>query len=98
LHTPISPLPPYQLQSSEEQQYYLPPTSADQQQLPPTQPQYQQEPANGTSCYAVASMIRSMNPHIGAELEAELGCADGGECDVSNLRAFEVLDRMSGGA
>jgi hypothetical protein len=90
--------------------YQLPPVGGDEQTqqyiLPPNdyqvlqqQGQYhaQNEQPTGSSCYAVANMIRGVNPQLGAELEVELGCADGSECNVSNMRAFEVLDRVSGG-
>ncbi|SMR58692.1 unnamed protein product [Zymoseptoria tritici ST99CH_1E4] len=94
LQTSLSPLPQFHIQPDPES-YYLPPN--DSQHLLNPQDQYQQDQQqNGSSCYAVANMIRSINPHIGGELEAELGCADGRECNVSDLRAFEVLDRVSG--
>lgn len=55
-------------------------------------------PSNSKSCHEVADTIRMMRPDVGDVLEAELGCrGDGGDCDVSNLQAFDVLDRWSDG-
>lgn len=51
--------------------------------------------SSSTSCYAVASVIRSVRPHMGAELEAQLGCSDGRDCNIPNARAFDLLDRLS---
>lgn len=50
-----------------------------------------------SSCYAAASAIRTLKSDVGPELEEELGCGDGRECDVDNARIFEMMDRYSQG-
>lgn len=51
---------------------------------------------DSASCRDVAGAIRSIRPDMGSELESELGCGqDGRDCNVSNARAFDLLDRFS---
>lgn len=50
-----------------------------------------------SSCYVAAGAIRSIKPDIGYELETELGCGDGRECNVPNTQIFSIMDRYSEG-
>ena len=52
-----------------------------------------------SSCQVAAESIRTFSPTAGYELEQELGCgAPGEECNVSNARIFNVIDRYTVGA
>jgi len=62
-----------------------------QQQLP------QPSMGDSSSCYAAAGAIRTIKPDIGYELEYELGCGDGADCNVPNTKIFSMMDRYSGG-
>jgi len=46
-----------------------------------------------TSCYVAADAIRSIKPELGYELEHELGCGNGMECNVANTTIFNLMDR-----
>lgn len=51
---------------------------------------------NASSCVHAANIIRNMRSDIGAELEADLGCArTGEECKVNNSVVFDVMDKYS---
>lgn len=51
---------------------------------------------NASSCFHAANIIRNMRSDIGAELEADLGCArTGEECKVNNTVVFDVMDKYS---
>lgn len=88
---------------TEDQQYQYPTTAEDQQYQYPTTAEDQQFfyqhqqfiPQTSTSCYDLASVIRSVRPNLGPELEAHLGCSNGQECSIPNTRAFDLLDRLS---
>lgn len=59
---------------------------------------YHQNPTtttNASSCRAVADAIRYIRPGIGGELETEMGCEDGADCDISTSHAFDLMDRFS---
>ncbi|KAK5132400.1 hypothetical protein LTR08_009083 [Meristemomyces frigidus] len=58
-------------------------------------PTTQSDIGNSSSCYAATSAIRSIKPDIGYELETELGCGDGRECDVPNTQIFTIMDRYA---
>jgi hypothetical protein len=52
-----------------------------------------------SSCQIAAESIRTFSPTAGYELEQELGCrAPGEDCNVSNQRIFNVIDRYTVGA
>lgn len=53
-------------------------------------------PADSSSCYVAADAIRSIKPDMGYELEAELGCSSGQDCNVPNTQIFSIMDRYSG--
>ncbi|KAK5121483.1 hypothetical protein LTR85_005316 [Meristemomyces frigidus] len=55
----------------------------------------QPEVGNSSSCYVAAGAIRAIKPDIGYELETELGCGDGRECDVPNSQIFSIMDRYA---
>ncbi|KAK6391593.1 hypothetical protein LTR65_004428 [Meristemomyces frigidus] len=55
----------------------------------------QPETGNSSSCYVAAGAIRNIKPDIGYELETELGCGDGRECDVPNSHIFSIMDRYT---
>lgn len=52
---------------------------------------------DSSSCYAAAGAIRTFKPDLGYELETELGCGDGRDCNVPNSRIFSIMDRYSDG-
>ena len=53
-------------------------------------------PADSSSCYVAADASRSIKPDMGYELEAELGCSSGQDCNVPNTQIFSIMDRYSG--
>lgn len=83
--TSASSSSPYHL----EEQQHIPIQQDQQQSLPP------HLHSSSTSCYDIASVIRTVRPYMGTELEAQLGCADGRECSIPNARAFDLLDQLS---
>ena len=32
---------------------------------------------------------------VGGELESEMGCTDGNDCEIPTTRAFDLMDRFS---
>lgn len=51
-----------------------------------------------SSCQIAANSIRTFSPNVGYELEQDLGChAPGEDCNVSNARMFNVIDRYTSG-
>nr|POF16278.1 hypothetical protein CFP56_23796 [Quercus suber] len=62
----------------------------------PSTPHYQAPTAtDSTSCYVAADVLRGMKPEAGFEIEEQLGCADGGECNVPNAHIFGLMDQYS---
>ncbi|KAF2723791.1 hypothetical protein K431DRAFT_282485 [Polychaeton citri CBS 116435] len=53
--------------------------------------------ADSSSCHAAASAIRTMEPDAGLEVEQELGCRPGEDCNVPNAEIFKIMDRYHGG-
>ena len=51
--------------------------------------------AESSSCYVAADAIRTIKPDIGYELEHELGCGTGQECNVSNAQIYNIMDRYA---
>lgn len=51
-----------------------------------------------SSCRAVADAIRYVRPNLGPDqLEAQMGCSEGQDCSISNVQAFDLMDRLSDG-
>lgn len=50
---------------------------------------------NTTSCAFAASVVRSVRPDVGPELEAQMCANYGGDCKVDNNVVFEIIDRYS---
>ncbi|KAF7196562.1 hypothetical protein HII31_01932, partial [Pseudocercospora fuligena] len=50
---------------------------------------------DASSCRDVADAIRYIRPGVGGELESEMGCADGNDCEIPTTRAFDLMDRFS---
>ena len=59
------------------------------------QPNLTPTPFGSSSCYAAASAVRTLKPDAGYELEMELGCSDGRECEVPNDQVFGIMDRYT---
>jgi len=53
------------------------------------------EPSGTYSCQAAADTIRMIKPEIGPELETELGCWVGEECQVPNEKVFGIMGRYT---
>lgn len=53
------------------------------------------EPSGTSSCQAAADTIRMIKPEIGHELETELGCWVGEECQVPNEKVFGIMGRYA---
>ncbi|KAK1062654.1 hypothetical protein LTR74_010110 [Friedmanniomyces endolithicus] len=54
-------------------------------------------PTDTSSCYVAAEAIRTIKPDAGYDLEVELGCSDGRECNVPNNQIFSIMDRYASG-
>ncbi|KAK0938667.1 hypothetical protein LTR29_009766 [Friedmanniomyces endolithicus] len=54
-------------------------------------------PTDTSSCYVAAEAIRTIKPDAGYDLEVELGCGDGRECNVPNNQIFSIMDRYASG-
>jgi hypothetical protein len=48
-----------------------------------------------TSCVEAASIIRSMSTNAGPELEADLGCQHGSDCNVQNIVVFDLMEKYT---
>ena len=53
--------------------------------------------ADSSSCYVAADAIRGINPDLGHELEEELGCGEGTDCNILNAQIFNIMDRYTDG-
>ncbi|KAK4574882.1 hypothetical protein LTR86_001724 [Recurvomyces mirabilis] len=51
--------------------------------------------AESSSCFVAADAIRTIKPDLGFELEHELGCGVGQECDVPNAQIYGIMDRYT---
>ncbi|KXT13865.1 hypothetical protein AC579_6903 [Pseudocercospora musae] len=65
------------------------PAYYDHYDLPPTRQN------DASSCRDVADAIRYIRPGVGGELESEMGCQDGNDCEIPTTRAFDLMDRFS---
>lgn len=90
---PLQPQPPPEPQWDQYQR--IAPVTPDF--LSAEQPLVQQPfmHYDSASCRDVAAVIRSLRPSVGAELEEQMGCADGKDCSMSTTRAFDLIDRLS---
>ena len=67
------------------------PVYANQQQTDYSAP----EQSGTSSCQIAATTIRTFKPEAGYEVEAELGCRVGEDCQVANDRIFGLMDRYA---
>lgn len=51
------------------------------------------EQSGTSSCQIAATTLRTFKPEAGCEVEAELGCRAGEECQVANDKIFGLMDR-----
>lgn len=84
-----------------EQQYWptMPEQDPNTTGIPAYQDQHQNyalpQPSDTCSCQVAAETIRTIKPEAGHEVETELGCWVGEECQVSNEKVFGIMTRYS---